>query len=150
MILNRTRSLRRILMLSSLACVVFCGIALVHIYMVVPADDGYVNSDIQLARIDFKQPLETEEFDRIEGFVRSQHGVTQTYFNKNDRILVYAFHNSQQNSADVFRALSQNTPFKAERFIPSQESMKNGCPVGGERSASLFRRTGKFLHKIFG
>ncbi len=119
----------------------------IHIYMVT---SQYKKTELhqQLSRIDFKQPVDSSEAIKIQGFVSSLEGVHKTYFNYKDAILVYLFDIDKQTSQKVFDRLVAFGNYKAERYIVDAGTMSSGCPVMVKQSG-FYKNVTNFYKKLF-
>ncbi len=84
----------------------------------------------QLSRIDFKQKIDSVEAIKIRKFIGLQDGVTSSYFNMKDGILVYTYLTNKQNSKTIFNKIMNLGHYKAEPYIVSKTDLSNGCPAG--------------------
>jgi hypothetical protein len=78
----------------------------------------------QLSRIDFKQKIDSVEASKIKAFVAMQEGVTSTYFNLNDGILVYTYQLEKQNSLSIYNKLINEGHYHAERYLINEADSK--------------------------
>lgn len=118
----------------------------VHIYSVTKPV-YYDNNDLQLARIDFRQDLDAAEASKVRSFVMAMPGVQNVMFNEHDRTLVYGYTLGQQTSENVFTSLMRSGDYKAVRFIPTEEQMASGCPMGGgNKNSFVYRASATIYH----
>lgn len=101
----------------------------------------------QLSRIDFKQPIDQVEADRIRNFVDALEGVDATFFNIQHGTLVYTYAEGKQSSENIFNQLIQFGHYKAERYKVTSDQVANGCPVIGNDN-SLKSRLTRFIANI--
>lgn len=119
--------------------IVFLGASLFIVLLVAFAIDFYrvstaafSNEDArarQLARIDFKQPIDSAEADAIRGFVKRQAGVDACFFNIPDGIMVYSFMVGQQTSDNIYHKVVALKNYKAEKYVVEEKDLAKGCPV---------------------
>src|SRR5882672_7472218 len=100
----------------------------IHIYLVTGNKSNYGNPR-QLSRIDFKEPVNPAEADKIRSYVSHLEGVQGTYFNMANGILVYAFDPGRQSSLNVFNGLIHYGHYKAERYTVDESTAQTGCPA---------------------
>lgn len=119
--------LRGLLTLGITVFILF-SVLVIHIYMVTKSknDDKRIR---QLARIDFKQELDSTQALQIKNKVLSMDGVDAAYFNLKDKTFVYSFNPQEQNADNVFITLMKSNAYKAIRFRVDDEQLANGCPV---------------------
>ncbi len=118
----------------------------VHIYQVTNKPKGGVDG-WQLARIDFKEPIDSNQIAEIRNVLHSQKGIKHSLFNPQEDILVYAFDPEEQQSAEVYNILQKETGYKAERYVVSAEDLAGSCPVIDKNSITY--RISSGFQKLF-
>ena len=99
----------------------------VHVYMVTrPRVDA---STRILVRIDVKQDINQSEADRITAWLYQQKGVEHVLVNPQSDIAVFTLAPLKNSAAEVVSQFRKDMAYKAERFLPSEEEMRGGCPV---------------------
>lgn len=83
----------------------------------------------QLSRIDFKQPIDAAEANKIKSFVASMEGVDATFFNTSQGTLVYTYAVGKQTSDNVFKQLIAFGHYQAQRYMVTPGESAGGCPV---------------------
>jgi hypothetical protein len=135
----------KIVLISLSVVVVLFGVLVVHIYMVTkPKAHG---KNLQLSRIDFKEPIDSAEANKIRNFVHGLDGVDNTYFNIPAGMLVYGYLPEKQSSENVYNQLMSHGHYKAERFIVDASQVAKGCPVMDPNSFGY--RMSTVISKIF-
>ncbi len=125
-----TKKLRKIVVLS-LSIVALLGLTLaVHIYMVKKHKPVADATTLSMARIDFKQPLTSGDADKISAWLSRQTGVTHVLCNEASGIAVFSFYPVKANADHIVSNLKSSLNYTADRFTPTAESMKSGCPAG--------------------
>ena len=134
--------------LTSVFAIFFVGL-MVHLYSIVKNTDENPNSNIQLSRIDFKQPVDSAEALRIKNYVLTLNGVKGAYFNIPHGTLVYGYKLGTQNSEAVYNKTMDFIKHKyiAVRYVVTAEQLKHGCPANTKNS--LLMQFANFLYKIF-
>lgn len=94
----------------------------------------------QMGRIDFKQSISTEQCAHIKSLVSSMSGVTHTFFNQQNGILVYSFTQGQQNSSQILKVVTEGG-YKAELYTVSDKDMMQGCPAIGNKNTFRYKFT---------
>jgi len=124
-----------------LLIVVLC----IHIYWVTrpKAADA---STISMARIDFKQPVTQADAGRITTWLYAQKGVDHVLCNPDSKIAVFTFYPVKVNASVITNHLTSQLHLQAERYIPTEEELKKGCPVVAE---SYTNKIAGFLKTIF-
>ena len=102
---------------------------------------------MQLSRVDFQEPVDTTQAQKIKRFLKSLDGVGHVYFNHKDDIVVYGHHPAVRTSQETFREMQLRFPIEMQRYVVSPEMASGGCPVTGSRS--VFMQIGGFVYKIF-
>ncbi len=118
-----------------ISIVLMLGILVTHVAMVTKSKNDDKRNR-QLARIDFKQDLDSLEIRKIKNAVLSMDGIDAAYFNAEDNILVYSYNPELLHSDLVYYNLMKENTYKAERFIVDNKAMANGCPVIDKSSFS--------------
>ena len=119
-----------ILTISAIAAVL--GIILaVHIYLATRPHINNVNARTRyMARIDLHQPIGRMDADSISAWLYRQKGVNHVVVNSQRAIALFTFMPAKNSANSIVRAFKASLPYgKAERFQPSAEMMKSGCPV---------------------
>jgi hypothetical protein len=113
---------------------VFLSLVLcIHIYLVTRPKAPSANS-VAMARIDIKQPINQSDAAKITGWLYTQPGVDHVLCNPTTDIVVFTFKPAQTNANAIVQNFKTALNYKAERFMPSEEEMKNGCPVMANNS----------------
>ncbi len=140
------KNTKRIL-LGVLAFFVLSFVVLVIHVVMVSKSIKYDNASMQLARIDFKQPIDSSQAREINTKIRKIDGVGNTHFNLKDGILIYSVDNNKNSDEAVYEKLVSEVPYKAERFLVTNEMAVKGCPAIDKGSfAYQFSNT---VNKIF-
>lgn len=122
------------------------AVLVVHIVMVTKSI-RYDHPSLQLARIDFTEPIDSLKAKEINMRIRKISGVGNTHFNINEGILVYSVDINKTTNEAVYKRLVSEVPYKAERYVVNEEMAAKGCPVLDKASFSYqFSNT---ITKIF-
>jgi len=115
----------------------------VHIYVVTRPKpmDAHTRA---MARIDIRQPITQADADKITAWLYQQKGIDRVLVNPQSDIAVFTFFPVQTTANRIVGDFKASLPYKAERFIPSADAMKNGCPV-----ASTSYKVYSFFKHIF-
>lgn len=126
----------------------FVAALLVHITLMVKEMRNLPDATIQLARADFKQPVDPINALQIENKVMEQTGVKSTYFNPKDYTLVYTFDNRVNNARNIYDHAIRNDGFLSTRYIVSAADLSQGCPVMNDHSfyGKLTAFVGRFVN----
>jgi len=130
-----------VLSVLGLLIIVLC----VHIYMVTRPKPMDANTRA-MARIDIKQAITRSDADAITAWLYKQKGVDRVMVNPQSDIAVFTFFPVKTTASQVVSDFKSQMPYKAERFVPSAEAMKNGCPVA---STSASYKIYSFFKHIF-
>jgi len=140
--MKKNKLKRFLIVLGSVVSLLFL-VLVVHIYLVTrdKNDDKRIR---QLARIDFKQEVDSMLAMTIKNKVLSISGVDAGYFNINDKTFIYSFNPKIQNADRIFIDLISSGNYKAVRYRTNETLVANGCPVIDKSSisykiASLFK-----------
>lgn len=103
-------------------------VLVVHIATAKPT--VYDNANLQISRIDFKQPLDSALVKEIHRNLKSIEGVKSDHFNIEKGVVVFYHDNRIADSKQVFDKLMAKGNYKAQRFIiPENIASKQVCPV---------------------
>ncbi len=131
----KRKILKRGLYFIGISAVLLVGTLVIHVAMVTKSKNDDKRNR-QLARIDFKEQVDSMDIHKIKNAVLSMNGVDAAYFNTDDNILVYSYNPEILHSDLVFYNLMKENTYKAERFMVDAKELKNGCPVIDKSSFS--------------
>lgn len=117
----------------------------VHIYMVTrpKAPDAHT---LVMARLDIHQAINTQDADKITSWLYAQKGVNRVLCNADSRIAIFTYYPVQVNGDSIAAKLQTQLGYAAERYKPTEEELKSGCPVSaGSASARLM----SYFKKVF-
>jgi len=117
----------------------------VHVY-IVTRPRSIDASTRAMARIDILQPITQADADKITVWFYQQKGVDHVLVNPQSNIAVFTFFPVRTTANQVADNFKVHMPYKAERFIPSPEALKRGCPVA---SSSTMYNIYSWLKNIF-
>jgi len=132
----KKRKIIKITLISLSVCALLFAVLIIHIALVMKPKN--VENNIQLSRIDFKQPVDSTEAIKIVSFVRHLDGVENAFFNPKSGILICGFYNQKQNSQNVYNKLMAYGHYKAERFIIDASAEIKGCPAMGTDKSFIY------------
>jgi hypothetical protein len=141
----KNKWIKKILLGSLSVFVVLVLILGVHIYMVTRPKAPDAHTQI-MARIDIKENVSNEQADKIAKWMNSQNGIDHVYVNAATRIVVFSFYPVKTSASQVVRDFKASFNIPADRYMPSEEEMKNGCPVA---STSSTYKAVAFFKRIF-
>lgn len=84
---------------------------------------------VVMARVDFKQDIDSTEAHAITNWLYNQKGVEHVLCNPETNIAVFTFYPVQANANDIIEDLKLAGNYKAERYLPDATAMQKGCPV---------------------
>jgi len=138
------------LITASVAVILFLALG-IHLYYV--TDNFYQNQrsgpQLQLGRIDFKQPIDSIQAADLQSKLKQVPGVQKTYFNIEDQILVYSFYNTEQSADKIFASFNAGNTVPAERYIVAEEDKMKGCPAMSGKAQSGLLLVYQKLFSIF-
>jgi hypothetical protein len=104
------------------------GVLVVHVYLETGHRMG--GAGLVMARIDLHQPIGRTDADSISAWLYRQKGVSHVVVNSQRAIALFTFAPAKNNANGIVRAFKASMPYgRAERYLPSAEIMKSGCPV---------------------
>ncbi len=124
----RKSKLKRWLFITGSIVITLFLVLLVHIYMVTrnKNDDKRIR---QLARIDFKQEIDSAFANSIKNKILSMDGVDAGYFNISQKTFIYSFNPAMQNADKIFVQVMKEGNYKAVRFRVNDNLLASGCPI---------------------
>jgi hypothetical protein len=132
----KKRKIIKITLISLSVVVLLFAVLIVHIALVMKPKN--VENNIQLSRIDFKQPVDSAEAVKMVSFVRHLDGVDNAVFNPKSGILICGFYNQKQNAQNVYDKLMAYGHYKAERFMVGAADEIKGCPAMGADKSFIY------------
>jgi hypothetical protein len=124
----KKRTLKRIALTVLSVFVLLAGVLVVHIYVVTrPRVDA--NTRV-MARIDIQQPITPVDADKITAWLYQQKGVDHVMVNQQSATAIFTYAPIKNDGSRITQDFKASLPYsKAERYVPTEEEMKNGCPV---------------------
>lgn len=116
----------------------------VHIYMVTRPGKADT-STVSMGRIDIKDEIDAAAADEIVSWFYEQKGVERAVYNADSRMVIFTYRPAALNVDELTKEFSRAFDYPAERYVPSEEEMKKGCPVN---ATTAFRAT-DYLKKLF-
>ena len=143
----KKRTIKRIALWGTSLFLLLVLVLAVHIYIMTRPKAPDADTRI-MARIDIKQPITQEDANRITTWLYREKGVDRVLCNPANGIVVFTFAPIISNGNRIVADLQAALPYKAERFLPSEEEMERagGCPVAGN---SLGYRVALFFKHHF-
>jgi len=139
------RTWRRTVMAVLCIAGLFVIILAIHIYIV--TRPALIDANTRaMARIDIRQPITQVDADKIATWLYQQKGVDHVLVNPQSNIAVFTFFPVRTTANEVVGNFKAHMPYKAERFVPSPEALKSGCPVA---SSSTTYKVYNWLKHIF-
>lgn len=149
------KKILKVTLLSFLGFVVLGVLTLViHIAMVsggASQMDQY-KANLQLARVDFEQPLSDEEKSDFTDALTKTEGFNKLYFNPNNKTVVFAYDHSKTTNQEFYNKVIANTDLvDGKLFVADAALLAAGCPVI-DKSSITYRITSgieKLTKKLF-
>jgi hypothetical protein len=107
----------------------FFAVLIVHIAIMVKGRPAPANAMIQMARADFREPVDAQSAAKIQNNIKSLKGVESTYFNLKDHIVVYTYNNKVNTAQHIYDVAIKDVGFRSVRYTVSQNDLSKGCPV---------------------
>lgn len=134
--MSRKTIFRGLMVIAAIA-ILFFSVLVIHVFMVTKSknDDPRLR---QLARIDFKEQLDSVEQQNLKNKVLSIPGVDAAHYNADDHILVYSYNPEILHSDLVYYQLMEEKKYNAHRFVVATKNSNDtkGCPVIDKSSFS--------------
>lgn len=120
--------LKRVVLSLLVVFMLLVGTLVIHIATVSPKKVD--NSNLQISKIDFIEPIDSIKGKEIKRIFNSIDGVKKYRLNLSKQTLVYFHDNKVTNASKVFDEFSQKTNIKASPYIlPKELQGKSVCPV---------------------
>lgn len=139
------RTLRRIALGVLSTFLLLVVVLAVHIYIVTRPKAPDANTRI-MARIDIKQDIGQQDADRITTWMYRQKGMDHVLINPQRDIVVFTFFPVKTSANRIVSDFRAALPYKAERFLPTADQLKGGCPVA---ATSATYKVLSFFKNIF-
>jgi hypothetical protein len=121
------KTIKKILLYGSATFLFLVFVLAVHIYFVYrPAPDA--NTRV-MARIDIKQQITGDDANKISAWLYHQKGIDHVLVNPQTNIVIFTFYPVKTTGDKIAKDFKSNFSFKAERILPNEANLKNGCPV---------------------
>ncbi len=142
----RKGSFRKILLTSGAVLLVLVAVLVVHIYWVTRPKAPDEHTRI-MARIDLKQDINQDDANQISAWLYAQKGVDHVLCSAASNIAIFTYAPIQNNADAIVSKLKMSLPYnKAQRYMPSEKEMSQGCPVA---ATSTSYKVYTFFKNIF-
>lgn len=84
---------------------------------------------IVMARIDIKNSLNAQDADKIQTWLYQQKGVNHVMVNPESQTAVFTYHPAIISGDKIVQNFQTSFHYDAKRFVPTEEDLKNGCPI---------------------
>lgn len=122
------KALKKTLKITGISLVILFLVLCIHIYIETRPTPPTAETKY-MARIDFKQDITNKDSAAITNWLYKQTGVDHVLVNPNSNIAVFTFFPIKTNADKIVNSLKKSFLYNAERFIPSEKDLENGCPV---------------------
>ncbi|QES88313.1 hypothetical protein [Rhizosphaericola mali] len=126
--------------------VLLFAVLIIHIIVMVKKEGQIPNATMQLARVDFGQPIDSSSLINIQNKVKNMKGVKNTYYNAKANILVYGYDNRLNNAKNIFNLAIKNNGVIAQPHVVSSKQANTGCPAMGGNS--FYSKITKIIYKL--
>jgi len=140
----KTKTIKKILLYTLAICLLAVVAVGVHIYYIYKPKAPTASSRI-MARIDIKQKITQTDADKITAFLAHEKGIDHVLVNPESSIVIFTFFPIKTSGDQITKDFQSNFHYNAKRIIPSDDDLKNGCPVAG---ATYAFKIYKFISKI--
>lgn len=120
------KKLKKILIVTGATALVLVVALAVHLAMVIKP---LPNSSLQLSRIDFEQPLNSEQAHEVVAEIKQIDGVKFTHVNEKDGILVFSHDLNVANGAEIYAQFAAVCALPSQRFVTTAQNSMEGCPI---------------------
>jgi copper chaperone CopZ len=112
----------------------FFATLIVHIAIMVKGRPAPAYATIQMARADFKEPVDSLSAVKIQNNIKNLKGVQSTYFNVKDYIVVYTYDNKVNTAQNIYDLAIRDAGFRSSRYLVSEKDLAKGCPAMNSNS----------------
>ncbi|HEY0978441.1 MAG TPA: hypothetical protein VGE21_13290 [Flavobacteriales bacterium] len=120
--------LKKTLLISLSVVAALFVVLVVHIALVTGKPKDH-KADLQLARIDLQEPVDSAQASLLKSEVLSLPGVDHCYLNMDAGTLVYSYARAQQNRTAVLEHVIAVSPVPVTAFEVSVADAAGSCPV---------------------
>ncbi|MGZ3755005.1 MAG: hypothetical protein ACXVAY_20915 [Mucilaginibacter sp.] len=140
----KSKTIKKILLYTLATCLLVVVAIGVHIYYIYKPKAPTATSRI-MARIDIKQKITQDDANKITAFLAHEKGIDHALVNPETGIVIFTFFPIKTSGDQIAKDFQSNFHYDAHRIIPSDDDLKNGCPVAG---ATYAYKIYKFISKI--
>lgn len=139
----KNKWIKRVLLGAAAVFMLLVAVLGVHIYLVTrpKAPDEHT---IVMARIDIKEAFNKEQADKMAGWMNLQKGIDHVFINPETQIVVFTFLPIKTSANAIVSDFKTHFNLTAERYVPSAEEMKGGCPVAS--TSTSYKAVAFFKH----
>ncbi len=140
--------LKRTLLIALGSLVLLFGVLVWHVHLVTRPKPTAHLANIQLARIDFLEPLSYPEASTIRRAIAALPGVQHARVNLEDQNVVYSYDRAVQDQQAVFTMVNDLSSVPCARLVVTAEAAASGCPAmaKGDAQDRLGRWIAGLLH----
>jgi hypothetical protein len=124
----KTKTTKRLLGISAILVLSFCGALAFHLYMVKKHQANQIV--YAMGRIDFKEKLTPESAQSIQNFVSQLTGVQNAVVNQNQNLVVFIYQPKHQSAEQIQEKIQFYAHLHGSVFHSSKQTLESGCPVG--------------------
>lgn len=121
-------------------------VLIVHIGIMVHERGALPMATIQMARVDFQNPITPLQAKNIEADFKHYKGVKSTHFNVKNGILIYTFDNRKNSTKAIYSNFEKENSLPCSRYVVSDEDLSHGCPA--MNSNSFYGKLTNVISKI--
>lgn len=122
-------TLKRTLLIIGGSLALLSAVLVIHIRMVTKDGPKGHLANMQLARIDFQDALNTEEAAHVRNTVNAMPGVMHARVNAERTNLVYAYERGKQDQDAVVAVVDGLTETPSQKLVVSAAEAASGCPA---------------------
>lgn len=121
------KTLRRTLKVAGSIIFLFVLALVIHIYIAMKP--RITERSIVMARIDFKQDINTNDASRITAWLYSRKGVSHVLCNPEGNCVVFTYYPIKADAGKLAQELNQSLHYNGTQYIPTEADLAKGCPV---------------------
>ncbi|MEO6837991.1 MAG: hypothetical protein ABI261_05910 [Ginsengibacter sp.] len=84
---------------------------------------------IVMARIDIKNPLTTQDAEKIKTWLYQQKGVNHVLVNPTTKIAIFTFYPAKVSGDQIVHNFQTSFNYTAKRYVPTEQELANSCPA---------------------
>jgi len=115
--------------LKGLAATAFLLVVVIGLHIYYVTRPHISEKTLAMARIDFKQDINTGDAEKITTWLYGRQGVQKVLCNPGGKCVVFTFYPARANATHIAAQMRSELRYDGERYLPTDDEMKGGCPI---------------------